>query len=145
MPDDCIFCKIATGQIPSHKVHEDANVLAFLDIHPLRRGHTLIIPKRHRARYEDLSPEEASQLMLAVHALTPRVCGAVGAPSSTIAINNGKEAGQEVPHVHVHLVPRSATDMAGPIHALFKDRPQVAPDELPLLAQKIQSLKARVR
>lgn len=136
MPDDCVFCRIAAGSIPAHKVHEDADALAFLDIRPLALGHSVVIPKRHYVRLEDMPAEAAGALMRSVHAVAPRVCAAVGAPSCTIAINNGPEAGQEVPHVHVHIVPRRATDTAGPIHALFRDRPSPSPVEMKDIAAR---------
>lgn len=132
-----MFCKIARGGIPAHKVHEDAGALAFLDIRPLTKGHALVIPKKHYARLEDMPAHEAAQLMEVVHRLSSRLCQAVGAPASTIAINNGREAGQEVAHVHVHVVPRTAGDSGGPIHALFSRRPTVSPEELTALAQKV--------
>ncbi len=138
MAGDCIFCKIAEGAIPSHKVYEDAQVFAFLDIHPLTTGHTLVIPKRHVERFEDLGSDEAAFLWRNVHRITPAVTKATGADGATLAINNGRGAGQEVPHVHVHVVPRSASDGAGPIHALFSRRPQVTPDGLAALATRIQ-------
>lgn len=138
MSPDCVFCKIVKGEIPSHKVHEDAATFAFLDIHPLARGHTLVVPKRHAARLQDVDPKSLGPLFAAVHALTPRVCKAVKAPAATIAINDGRESGQEVPHLHVHIVPRTAGDGAGPIHALFPKRPTVKPDEFAPLAEQVR-------
>jgi histidine triad (HIT) family protein len=138
MSDDCVFCKIAAGKIPSHTIHDDREVFAFLDIRPLTKGHALVVPKRHYVRIEDMPANEAATMMWTVHSLLPKLRAAVGAPSTTIAINNGKEAGQEVPHVHIHLVPRSDGDGGGPVHALFSKRPTVAPDELARLAQAIR-------
>lgn len=137
MGSDCVFCKIGVGQIPSHKLHEDASTFAFLDIRPLTRGHALVIPKRHAVKLEDLSAAEAQAVMLAIHRLAPRLEEAVGAPATTIALHNGKEAGQEVPHLHFHLVPRTAGDGGGPVHALFRTRPVVSGEELVALARKI--------
>lgn len=145
MAPDCIFCKIARGEIPSHKVYEDPQVFAFLDIRPLARGHALVIPKTHFEKLEAMPVEQAAALMRAVRTLTPAVCGAVDAPATTIAINNGKEGGQEVPHVHVHIVPRWENDGFGPIHALFR-RPKPAPTEdLVKLAEKIRTASAATR
>ena len=138
MASDCIFCKIARGDIPSHKVFDDARVLAFLDIRPLARGHALVIPKNHFEKLEDMPMEEAAGLMRAVRAVTPAVCEAVKAPATTIAINNGKEGGQEVPHVHVHVVPRWSDDSFGPIHALFRNHKPVPTDDLAKLAEKMR-------
>jgi len=138
MAEDCLFCKIAAGSIPSHKVYEDEAVVAFLDIRPLALGHTLVIPKRHAARFEDLDAEAAARLWKAVHKLSPHLLKAVQASGSTLAINNGREAGQEVGHVHVHVVPRFAGDAAGPIHSLAWKRPNVAADELGKLAERVR-------
>lgn len=145
MPDDCLFCKIATGQIPSHKVYEDKDTLAFLDINPLTRGHTLVIPKAHAARFEDLARPAAERLMGVAHRILPAVTKAVGAPASTLAINNGREGGQEVPHVHVHIIPRSEGDGGGPIHALFARRAKASGDELAALAKSAEAQVAAAK
>ncbi|MBI2078510.1 MAG: HIT family protein [Euryarchaeota archaeon] len=143
MAGECLFCRIAQGQIPSHKVHEDATTFAFLDIRPLTKGHTLVIPKSHVLKFEDLTPKDAEALFQAVHTLLPRICQAVGAPASTVAINNGRESGQEVPHVHVHIVPRTKGDPGGPIHALFATRPLLQEREFPALAEQIRTSAAK--
>lgn len=139
MASDCIFCKIARGEIPSHKVFDDARALAFLDIKPLARGHALVIPKNHFEKLEDMPIEEAASLMRAVRAVTPAVRDAVQAPATTIAINNGKDAGQEVPHLHVHVVPRWADDSFGPIHALFRNHKPVPTEDLAKLAATMRA------
>lgn len=138
MSADCIFCKIVAGAIPSHPVYQDPQVFAFLDIRPLALGHTLVVPLVHAARFEDLSTDQAAALWRTVHHLVPIVQRATGAPATTLAINNGREAGQEVPHVHVHVVPRTQADAAGPIHALFRNRPAPTSEQLSQLAQTIR-------
>lgn len=137
MTADCIFCRIAAGSVPSQKVYEDGDAFAFLDVRPLAKGHTLVIPKTHAAGFSDLAPEAASALWRAVHRVVPAVMAATGSPAATLAINDGKEAGQEVPHVHVHVVPRRAGDGAGPIHALFARRPTMEAPELAEVARGI--------
>lgn len=139
MPDDCIFCKIAQGAIPSHKIYEDADTLAFLDVRPLTRGHALVIPKQHAVRYENLTPQQAQQLMGVAHKILAPLTRAVQAPASTLAINNGKEGGQEVPHVHVHLIPRAEGDGGGPIHALFAKPSPASGEELAALAAQVRA------
>jgi len=114
---DCIFCKIISGQIPTNKIKETSHSLAFLDAFPLTKGHTLVIPKNHHVKIQDMSDEENIDLFSLVHKVLPKIDGLTG--STLIAIHNGKEAGQEIPHVHVHLVPRYANDSAGPIHSMF--------------------------
>lgn len=135
---DCLFCAIASGAIPSAAVHEDERTLAFLDIQPLQRGHALVIPKAHAAKLEDADPADAAAVMQTAQRLVAPLCRAVGAMDATIAINNGPDAGQEVGHLHLHIVPRHAGDAEGPIHALFADRP--TPD-----AGDLQELAATVR
>ena len=130
MSSDCPFCGIVDGEIPGRVVFEDDDTIAFLDVNPLARGHTLVVPKHHRERVNDLEPSAAGALFRAVAAVAPAVEAAVDAPATTIAINNGEDAGQEVPHVHVHVVPRWAGDGAGPIHGLFGDRPELDEAEM---------------
>jgi histidine triad (HIT) family protein len=114
---DCIFCKIISGQIPSKIIQETTHSVAFLDAFPLAKGHTLVIPKNHHVKIQDMSDEENSDLFSLVHKVLSKVDRLTGA--TLVAIHNGKDAGQEVPHVHVHLVPRNAGDSAGPIHSMF--------------------------
>ena len=135
---DCIFCQIVDGDIPSRTVYEDDTVLAFLDANPLSPGHTLVIPKAHHERLNDLPADAAGEVMAAVHALTPAVEAAVDAPATTVAFNNGEAAGQEVPHVHAHIVPRFESDGGRPIHALVSERPDLDDDELDDIAAAIE-------
>ncbi len=114
---DCIFCKIVSGQIPSKILQESSHSMAFLDTFPIAKGHTLVIPKKHHVKIQDMSNEENSDLFLLVHKILPKIDSLTGA--TLIAIHNGKEAGQEIPHTHIHLVPRTIDDSAGPIHSMF--------------------------
>jgi histidine triad (HIT) family protein len=106
MPET-IFSKIIRGEIPCHKVYEDAHVLAFLDINPLSPGHTLVIPKEAKATLGELSDDAAA----AVGRVLPRLCRAVmkatGATAYNVLQNNGAEAHQAVMHVHFHIIPRT--------------------------------------
>jgi histidine triad (HIT) family protein len=126
----CIFCKIAAGDIPSEMVVENEHAFAFLDIQPLTRGHVLVIPREHAERFEDATPEAVTGMMALAREVMQRQTKALGAQGQTFAINNGRAAGQEVHHVHLHLVPRREGDGYGPIHALFTDRPTMQPGEL---------------
>ncbi|MCJ7573419.1 HIT family protein [Candidatus Bathyarchaeota archaeon] len=110
MSERCLFCAIAAGRVPAHVVYEDDRVVAFLDIHPSAPGHTLIIPRAHVTRIEDLSPEDASALFTALHRLTKPIREAVEAEAATVGINDGPGSGQEVPHVHIHVIPRRRGD-----------------------------------
>ncbi len=137
MTDDCVFCAIVAGDIPARTVYETDEVLAFLDANPLARGHTLVIPKGHAQHVGDLDPERSRALFDAVSTLTPRVQAAVNADAATVGINDGEAAGQEVPHVHVHLIPRFEGDGGGPIHAVAGDAPTLSEDELDGIAAAI--------
>lgn len=114
---DCIFCKIISGEIPSKFLKETAHSVSFLDAYPLAKGHTLVIPKKHHQKIQDMPDVENTDLFLLVSEMASKVDTMTG--STLIAIHNGKQAGQEIPHVHVHLVPRSDDDTAGPIHSMF--------------------------
>jgi histidine triad (HIT) family protein len=107
---DTIFQKIIAGQIPCHKVYEDEKVLAFLDINPLSRGHTLVIPKEPAETLDQLSDESAA----ALGRVLPRICRAVIAASGTreynVLENNGRGAHQVVQHVHFHIIPKPDRD-----------------------------------
>jgi len=139
VPDDCIFCQIAAGELPSHRVAETEDAVAFLDANPLAEGHTLVVPKAHRETLDELAAGESEALFAAVTDLVPRIEAAVGADASNVGINNGSAAGQEVPHVHVHVVPRFAGDGGAPIHAVAGERPELSEDELADVAETIRS------
>ncbi len=133
---DCIFCKITSGEIPTKIITETRNSIAFLDAFPLAKGHTLVIPKIHHEKIQDLTSEENSDLFSTVHKIISKVDKLTG--STLVAIHNGKEAGQEIPHVHVHLVPRSADDSGGPIHCLFDSTLNVSDSELNEIYEKLK-------
>jgi histidine triad (HIT) family protein len=135
----CLFCKIVSGAIPCARVYEDNDVLAFLDINPLAPGHTLVIPKRHAVRTDEMDAKAVGILFTHAAKIAKAASAAVGRKDNLIALHNGPEAGQEVPHVHIHVVPRSKTDAAGPVHALFTKRSASTKEDLPSLAAKIQA------
>lgn len=107
---DCIFCKIVNGSIPSQKVYEDSEFLAFLDIHPVNKGHLLVIPKEHHETIVDVPPELLSRLMLVVQQAAEAVRQVTHADGFNIVQNNYRAAGQEVPHIHFHIIPRFSDD-----------------------------------
>ena len=114
---DCIFCKIVSGEIKSQFLKETTHSVSFLDAFPLAKGHALVIPKKHHQKIQDMSIEENTDLFTLVHDMVSKVDTVTG--STLVAIHNGKNAGQEIPHVHIHLVPRSEDDSAGAIHSMF--------------------------
>jgi histidine triad (HIT) family protein len=108
-----IFDKILDGEIPCHKLYEDEHVLAFLDVGPISRGHSLVIPKERKAFLHELSDEAAA----ALGSVLPRLCRAVkeatGVDAYNVLQNNGASAHQAVMHVHFHIIPRTAHDGLG--------------------------------
>lgn len=106
----CVFCKIIKGEIPSSKVYEDKEVLAFLDIAPVSKGHTLVIPKRHFETIIDTPNELLGKVINAVKKLSPAVMKATGAEGISVAQSNYPAAGQVVPHLHFHIMPRFKED-----------------------------------
>ena len=107
---DCIFCKIATGDVPCCKIREDDISLAFMDIGPLAEGHTLLIPKEHYVTVDDMPADQAAGMLRYLPALVSAVRAATGCDGINVLQNNGQAAHQFVPHVHFHIIPRKAGD-----------------------------------
>ena len=101
-----VFAKILAGEIPCHRVYEDAHVLAFLDVGPLSDGHLLVIPKEAKARLHELSDESAAAIGRVLPRLARALMAATGASDYNVLQNNGAAAHQAVMHVHFHLIPR---------------------------------------
>jgi histidine triad (HIT) family protein len=133
---DCIFCKIAAGEIPCSKVYEDENVLSFMDIAPLAAYHTLVIPKQHF----ELTADCPAEISAAIGAVLPKIAAAVQKASGSTGINilnnNGLSAGQVVPHVHFHVIPRFDGD------GVFTQWPakEMAMDKIAAAAEVIAAL-----
>jgi histidine triad (HIT) family protein len=135
---NCVFCRIVSNKTQARIIDENDNALAFLDAFPLSVGHSLVIPKRHYSKVQDMNSTHSCAVFNLACKLAAVLEKTVKANASTIAIHNGKDAGQEVPHVHVHIVPRSVTDGAGPIHSMFSFRPKVSEEEMDLLVKKVK-------
>lgn len=103
MSDDCIFCKIVSGEVPAYKVYEDENILAFLDTNPVSRGHTLVIPKEHVENIHEAS--EMDFMWEGIKKVADGIKDAFDPEGINIAQNNGEKAGQEVFHLHFHVTP----------------------------------------
>ena len=134
---DTVFSKIVSGEIPAQIIKETEHSLAFLDAFPLAKGHTLVIPKNPREKIQDLTDEENKDLFSLVHEIVSKVDSITGA--TLIAIHNGKEAGQEIPHVHVHLIPRSKSDSAGAVHSMFGSTLNLTESEIVNLHEQLKS------
>ncbi|MFA5184311.1 MAG: HIT family protein [Patescibacteria group bacterium] len=110
----CVFCQIVSGEIPSYKVYEDDQVLAFLDIYPASPGHTLVITKKHYQNLEETPEGELADLMIKVKRIGRLLKDKLGVVGYNISENNDPVAGQEIPHIHFHIIPRRAGDGLGP-------------------------------
>ncbi len=107
---ECIFCKIIRGEIKSYKIYEDEHVVAFLDINPINPGHTLVVPKKHVENILDADPETISHVFIAVQKVAKLLMEKLGAKGVNIIHNAGREANQEIMHLHVHVIPRYSKD-----------------------------------
>lgn len=105
----CVFCRIVAGTGPADMIFEDGRIMAFLDIRPVFKGHTLVIPREHVVTLPELSEELLHPLFSGVHRVATAVETALGAHGSFIAVNNG--VSQSVPHLHVHVMPRRRGDL----------------------------------
>lgn len=137
MSDETLFTQIVDGEIPSFTVYEDESTYAFLDANPLVEGHTLVIPKKPYQRLQDMPADEAAAVFSVLGEIADAVEAAVGAQATTIALNNGEAAGQEVPHVHWHVIPQFEDDTARPIHALFEGA-DLSDEEMEAIAARIR-------
>jgi histidine triad (HIT) family protein len=135
--DDCVFCAILAGEIPGDIVHDGDHAAAFLDANPLAPGHTLVVPRGHHARLGDLPAADADALYDTLHRVRGAVAAATDADALSIGVNDGPAAGQEVPHVHAHVVPRFEGDGGAPFHAVGGTRPDQSDDERAELAETI--------
>ena len=104
--EECLFCAIVAGKIPAIKIFEDQNHLAFLDINPRNPGHTIVIPKKHYEVVLDMPEQEAGKLFEAVKRLSVNVKNGTKADGISIMQNNYRTAGQAVPHIYFHIIPR---------------------------------------
>ena len=134
---DCIFCKIVSGEIPAKIILQNKSTMALLDAFPLAAGHTLVIPRSHYAKLQDMKRVDVEALFETTWQVVSAVEAGSQTSATTIAVHNGKDAGQEIPHVHVHLIPRKPGDGAGPVHSMFGKRPKLGPEEMELLRSKI--------
>lgn len=108
--DNCIFCKIAAGEIPSATIYEDDDFRVILDIEPASKGHALILPKEHYANLYELSDELAAKAFIVAKKVITKMTDIVGCDGYNVVQNNGEAAGQTVFHFHIHLIPRYKED-----------------------------------
>ena len=108
--ENCLFCKIVAGEIPSHKLYENEKTMAFLDIHPVNPGHTLVIPKKHSHNILDIEPEDWVAVAETTRKISQVLHDGIPADGINLRMNNREHAGQDVDHPHVHIVPRYRGD-----------------------------------
>ena len=121
-----VFAKVLRGEIPCHKIYEDEDTLAFLDIMPRTEGHALVITKEKAHDLFDVRPEALAKLMAVVQKLAPQIKDAVGAQGVLIQQFNGAAAGQTVFHLHVHILPRKAGEALKPHAGKMEDQAKLA-------------------
>ena len=136
--DNCIFCSIIKGDIPSFKIYEDNDFLAFLDIAPGTKGHTLIIPKEHSATLEELSDDKASKILVLAKKIIKAMKEVHGFTNYNIIQNNGKIAGQTVDHYHMHIIPRYSIEEVG-LWTPHEDDPSVNEENAKLVRDKLMN------
>ena len=108
--EDCVFCKIVAGKLPSHRVYEDESHVAFLDINPFSAGHTLVCPRRHGETLWDMDEREIAEVFRVASKVSMGVVAATNADGFRIMQNNGEAANQAVAHIHVHVIPSRLED-----------------------------------
>jgi histidine triad (HIT) family protein len=133
---DCIFCRIVSKEIPTKILIETESCIGFLDAFPLAKGHAIVIPKKHYEKLQDLPTDTNTGVFSAVHSLISKVDSLTGA--TLVAVHNGKDSGQEIPHVHVHLIPRNKGDSAGAVHSMFSQKPELSESEIDELCSKLR-------
>lgn len=133
---DCIFCKIVRGDVSARVIKQNERAMAFLDAFPLAAGHTLIIPKTHYVKVQEMSSDDSVAVFALAHEILKKIESASGTSASLLAVHNGREAGQEVPHVHVHIIPRKPGDGAGPVHSMFR-KPRITSQEMSEVLSKM--------
>ena len=131
--NDCIFCKLVNNEIPSLRVYEDDDTIAFLELFPSAPGHTMVILKKHGNNILEYSQDELGKLMGGVQKVAAKLEKALEPDSLTIGINHKERRG--VPHLHVHLIPRWETDKGGIIQSVVANKPKESREEI---AEKIR-------
>ena len=131
--ENCIFCKIIAGEIPSTTVYEDDDFRGILDVNPAARGHVIILPKNHAANIFELPDEDVSKVMVVAKKIATAIKKAYKCDGVNILQNNGEAAGQTVFHLHVHVIPRYENDT---VNVGWKQGDM--PEDLDVIAQEIK-------
>ncbi|KAK9944664.1 hypothetical protein M0R45_010224 [Rubus argutus] len=135
--NDCVFCKIITGESPAFKLYEDDVCLCILDTNPLSRGHSLIIPKSHFSSLRATPPAVVAAMCSKVPFISSAIMQATGSDSFNLLVNNGTAAGQVIFHTHIHIIPRRALDCLWASESLRR-RPLNKDQEASRLADRVR-------
>jgi histidine triad (HIT) family protein len=136
--EDCIFCKIIKKEIPAEIVYENSYALAFLDIQPRSTGHVMVIPKEHAPDLLSLEEKLVGPLFFATRQVAKMIQIALLPDGLTFGINQGRASGQEVSHLHIHIMPRFHGDRGGPIQGVVDNPPK---EDLKSIADKIRNVQ----
>ncbi len=128
--DECLFCKIAAKKIPAAIIYEDGRTLAFLDIRPRSPGHTMVVPKVHAPTLAALPDGEIAPLFAAVKKVAGLLMEKLAPDGITMGVNQGRASGQEVDHLHVHLMPRWHGDGGGSVQSAVHNEPKESVEEI---------------
>jgi len=121
----CVFCEIIARKAPAHIVYEDDDLIAFLDSRPITDGHTLLVTKRHYERLGEIPEATVAKLFTKAQELNETIMKKMSAQGANISVNDGKAAHQLVPHIHVHIIPRKASD-----GVTFSARRRLSPEQM---------------
>ena len=141
MAEPTIFEKIISGEIPGNFVSRGSNWAAFLDVFPISEGHTLVVPHRPVQRISDLSKDEITELFSGVQETQQKLSQYFGTTDFTVIVHDGPLAGQEIPHVHVHIIPRLKGDEGGALPLLFPNSKPPNPPDYQKLSELCDKIK----
>jgi histidine triad (HIT) family protein len=139
MSPSCVFCRICAGEVPSVRVYEDEETVAFLDIAPIVKGHTLVVPRRHCERITDAPDAVLARLIAMVRRIADAQVRGLGADGVNVTQANGAAAGQVVPHLHFHVIPRFESDGH---HWNWRSKSYADPEEGRGFAERIRAAVA---
>ncbi len=118
---NCLFCKIARGEIPCHRIYENKKILAFLDVNPHAQGHTVVIPKKHAVRVFELNEDEQKEMFIDVVKVMKKIDKVLNPDGFNVGWNQNTAGGQVVPHLHIHILPRYINDGGGSMHSVVRN------------------------
>lgn len=135
---DCIFCKIIKGEISSLNIFENEDVLAFLDVNPVTKGHCLVVPKKHFENIFDIDEEILKKVIIAAKHISEKIKNALHADGIRLLQSNGKVAGQDIMHFHLHVIPRYKNDGLSISRHATTNPPPANMEELKKIAEKLK-------